>query len=517
MGTELMTFYREKVKKSWKIAFLSVMILGLLTHLYKFTNYLPDRDSLLNVYHDQNIVASGRWLLSLSCGISSYFDLPMVIGVLSLCYIALTMVVITELFHMENPVLIVLSSGILVTFPGVTETFLYEYTADGYMLAMLLSAVSVYLTRMRERISWKAYLAGGICLCMCCGIYQAYVSFALVLILCHYMQELLENRWEWKVYFRWAVKQLVMFAAAMAAYYAIWKVSMELQQMEANSYQGISEIGTNVLDTFLGGFAASVKAVAAFFVQWNFLKFGFTPYSVLNILFLVFCGGILVAAPIRAGLIRRKPQMALYCLSLLLIIPCSCIWAFVSRSVLYRPMMLMCFAVLYLFTLVLFERWAAHRWANLAALLLAVTAFNFSLMANISYHYLNKCYERTYAIGIQMMLDMEEMKDEYSFEKMAVVGDAWLEDTLVTYDRETQRQTPASGVDVISRYMYNDLMYDHFRITTFLTEFIGVDLETASWTEALALEKDPAVQEMPVWPAEGSLRVIGDTLVIKIH
>lgn len=517
MGSELLKFYRENVKKSWKIAFLSVMILGLLTHLYKFTNYLPDRDSLLNIYHDQNIVASGRWLLSLSCGISSYFDLPMVIGVLSLIYIALTMVVITELFHMENPVLIVLSGAVLVTFPGVTETFLYEYTADGYLLAMLLSSVAVYATRMRDQISWKAYLIGGACLCMCCGIYQAYVSFALLLILCHYMYELLEARHDWKTYFLWAVKQVIMTAAAMAAYYLIWKISMRMQHVQANDYQGISEIGTNVLTTFLKGFTSTIKTFLTFFVQWNVLKFGFTAYSALNILFLVFFGVIAVAAPIHAGLLKKKALLALYCLSLILVIPCSCIWFFISQGVLYRPMMLMCMAVLYIFALLLFEKWAAHRWANLAALLMAVIVFNFSLMANISYHYLNKCYEQTYAVGIRMMADIEELKEESPFSRIAVVGDSWLENTLVTYDKENQRQLPASGIGIISRYMYHDLMYEHLRITNFLTEFIGSDLEALPLSEVIALEQDPVVQEMPVWPQEGSMVIRDDLLILRIH
>lgn len=517
MGKELMALYRDKVKKSWKIAFLSVIIIGLLTHLYKFTNYLPDRDSLLNLYNDQNVVGSGRWFLAIACGIGSYFDLPMVNGILSVFYIALTMVILAELFHMENPVLIVLSGGILATFPGVTETFLYEYTADGYMLAMLLSAAAVYLTRMQDKIGWKAYLTGGICLCLSCAIYQTYVSFALILVLCHFMYELLENRWDWKQHLQWALKQVLLYAAAMAAYYIIWKVCLLVQHVGVNDYQGISDMGADFLSTFLVGFPAAIKAVAIFFVQWNVLKFGFTFYSVLNILFLVFCAGIFVTAVIRSGLLGRKPQLLLFCLSLLLLIPCCCIWAFVSKAIIYRPMMLLALAVLYIFALVLFERWAAPRWANMAAILMTVIVFHFGLMANICYFYLNQCYEQTYATGIRIMMDIEEMEEEYSFDRIAVVGDSWTQGTLVTFDQEKQKQTPASSIDVISRYMYNDLMYEHLRITTVLNHFLGVDLEAAPLREVLALEEDPQVAQMPLWPAQGSMTVREDTLIIKIH
>ena len=76
MGTELLTFYREKIKNTWKIAFYSAFFIGLLVHIYKFTNLLPNHDSLYNFYSSQNMVASGRWFLSIACSLGSYFDLP---------------------------------------------------------------------------------------------------------------------------------------------------------------------------------------------------------------------------------------------------------------------------------------------------------------------------------------------------------------------------------------------------------------------------------------------------------
>lgn len=517
MGKELVSFYKEKVKTTWKIAFFSVMIIGLLTHLYKFTNYLPDRDSLVNLYHDQNIVGSGRWFLSVACGLGSYFDLPMVNGVLSLFYIALTAVVLTELFHMENPVVIILSGGILAAFPGVTETFLYEYTADGYLLAMLLSAAAVWLTRMQDQIRWKAWVGSGICLCLCCGIYQSYVSFALVLILCHYLYELLENRWDRKTYLLWPLRQVLLLVVSMAAYYLIWKLCLKVQQVEVNDYQGISAMGTDFLGTFLNGFKMMLRIVVQFFVQWNVLKFGFTVYSVLNLLFLAAFAGILITAALRSGLLGRKWQLALFGLSLLLIAPCCCMWAFVSRDILYRPMMLLALAILYIFALMLFERWAPHGWANAAGALMTVIVLNFCLMANIGYYYLDQCYEKTYADGIHMMMDIEEMKETHSFTRIAVIGDGWLENKLQTYDPEKKQQTPASSIHIFSQYMYNDLLFDHDRVTAFLNHYLGVGLEPEDPLRRLQLAQDPLVRQMPCWPETGSMEVVEGTLVLKLY
>lgn len=109
MGTNILELYKKRCKYEWKVAFISTFLIGLLTHIYKFTNTLLNHDSLYSFYHDQNIVQSGRWFLSIACSISSYFDLPWVTGLLSVVFISLTTVVITEIFEIKNPVVIALS------------------------------------------------------------------------------------------------------------------------------------------------------------------------------------------------------------------------------------------------------------------------------------------------------------------------------------------------------------------------------------------------------------------------
>lgn len=516
MGNRLLQFSAE-IKKTWKTAFYSVVIIGLLVHLYKFTNYLPGRDSLSNMYSDQNVVGSGRWFLTIACGISSYFDLPMLIGVISIFYIAITMILLTELFHMENPVLIALSGGILVTFPGITETFLYEYTADGYMLAMLLAAAAVYATRIREKIGWKAWLSAGVCLCLSCAIYQSYIAFALILVLCHFMYELLENRHHTRTMVLWALKQIVLYAAAMAAYYAIWKLCLQIQGKAANDYQGIGDLGSDLVGTFIRGFPTSIKAVVLNFFHWNFLRYGLTPYSALNMVFLVFCGAIVIAAPIRAGVLKRKAHLGLYLVCWVLFIPCCCIWSFVSKAIVYRPMMLVGLALLYIFALVLFERWAKPLYADLAALLLAVIVFNFGLIANICYYYMNESYEQSYATAIRMMMDIDDMASEYEFDAIGIVGDRRYDEKLQTYDDENQRQTPAAGIDVIGRHMYRNMLFDHLSITPFLEHFLGMELEILPGWQIHEFSRTQQFREMEVWPAEGSMLVEDNVLYIKIH
>ncbi len=60
MGDFLIDFYKNKIKREYKIAFFFTFAAVILIHIYKFTNNLPNHDSLYNVYTDQNVLGSGR-------------------------------------------------------------------------------------------------------------------------------------------------------------------------------------------------------------------------------------------------------------------------------------------------------------------------------------------------------------------------------------------------------------------------------------------------------------------------
>ena len=83
MGTEILNLFHKRIKKEYKLAFAATFLMALLIHFYKFVNTLPNHDSMYSFYSEQNVLGSGRWALSLACGISSYYDLPWVIGLIS--------------------------------------------------------------------------------------------------------------------------------------------------------------------------------------------------------------------------------------------------------------------------------------------------------------------------------------------------------------------------------------------------------------------------------------------------
>lgn len=151
---------RTKIKNTWKIAFLSAFVLGILIHLPVMLSDIPNHDGLSSMYFDQNMITSGRWFLSVACGFSSYFTIPWIIGLIGLLWLALTAVALTELLELADPLVIMAVSGLLVSFPALASTFAYVFTMDGYMMALFLAILAVLFTKKQK----KGWLAGAVCL-----------------------------------------------------------------------------------------------------------------------------------------------------------------------------------------------------------------------------------------------------------------------------------------------------------------------------------------------------------------
>ncbi len=536
MGTEILSFYQNRIKKTWKLAFFSAFFLGLLVHAYKFCNVLLNSDAMYNFYSSQNMVTSGRWFLSIACGLSSYFDLPWVNGILSLCFMGLTAAMIAEVFRMENPVLIVLCSGMLVSFPSITATMAYEFTADGYMLAMALAATSVCLTRIEQidKAHWKQLLLSSVCICLACGIYQAYVSFAFIFAVCYFMYELLEYRFENRQYWKWIGAQILIYIFALAAYYLIWKLCLHFQGAVASSYQGMDQMRLVGVRELAGVIIKIGKDFLSFFLQWNIFKFGITLYSFLNILFLIFFAGVLLAAIWKSGMLKRKVHL------LLLLLCCAALpiggymWLFVSPEVYYHGVMLQSMSLLYILMAVLVERWLSKRLKTMALILLVAIEFNNFISANLYYRYMGLCFEKTQAVATEVSTRIH-LLDDGTVKYVAFYGglDEWEEEFFFANDGLRRiggcrllHRTIFSPMFLsqytdfdLSYYRNHDLEYPIVTIDREMNIPAPVDWEfrfpLLGTDQKAALAQTQEVKSMPVWPAAGCVRVVGDTVVVK--
>lgn len=418
----------------------------------------------------------------------------------------------------------------------------FEFTADGYMMAMLMAAVSVAITRIHVLETSKhkllRFAGAALLLCLVCAVYQAYVSFALFLLLCYAITELLRDRCTVKDFLKWTVMQVLTYVVGLLAYYVTWKLCMHIQGYEATTFRGIDTVGTISVTNIKVGIYTSVVTAIDFFTDGIFEN-GLTPYACLNSLFVLasVCGGITAIA--KSGVYKKRTPFLLIVLCLILLPFVACIWSFVSVDAFYSVRMLQSFSILYILMLDVFVHWIDPRKGDLFAALLALSIFTNGVSANVFYKGMNDCFERSSAAMTELSTRIH-MLDDGSIRYIAVVGSTSEYPPYAAYLQEQYRylgildppefsvvrnrsRIPvflATFADFsLSYYAENGLEYPVLNFES--TEIPAphdwcVRFPLVTVSQRKDLEEMQEVQNMSNWPAADSVKAIGDVIVVKI-
>ena len=116
-----------KISSRFKTAFISVIIFGLIAHMYMFTNKLPNFDDLIGINNFGVTFKNGRWFLWM-VGAAAYhldlvFSLPWINGIITLFLLGVSAGILADLIGMKSRIANVFVGAAIVVFPSWTSTF----------------------------------------------------------------------------------------------------------------------------------------------------------------------------------------------------------------------------------------------------------------------------------------------------------------------------------------------------------------------------------------------------------
>lgn len=510
--SEILAYLKQNIKKEWKIAFTTVLILGLCIHMPMMMRDIPNHDGLDSMHFDQNMITSGRWFLSLACGISSYYTLPWLIGLLSILYLGLAAAALTEFLDLKSAGAIVAVSGLLVSFPTLASTFAYVFTMDGYMLAVFLAILSVLLTKKYKR----GFVAGGICLAFSMGIYQSYLAFAVLLSIFGILMIATEQGAVKEKILR-SLKYLYMGILGAGSYYVILQVLLKIQGKELASYQGISGMGTVESAGIVGTIKKMYTDFFAFTLDGNVLMNNVFSIGAMVVL------AVLLAGVVVACVLKKKWWKSpwLYILLGLLAVGlpiASNMILFISPNVTYHALMRyqwVLFPILFVaFVEKVCREWfdagnAKVAWSNCLMVLAAgILIWNYAVTDNIAYSNLQKKYEKTYAYCVRLLDRIEQTEGYYQGMPIAmvgVVGDEVYPMTDITQD------VTANLIGMNGDY----LLYTGQNYKLFMEHYLGAHLNILP-PEAMAdMYYDERYVQMNSFPAADSIQIMDGVMYIK--
>lgn len=502
--TEIWNCIQKRCKKEWKLAFFSTFLMGILIHMPVMLRDIPNHDGLASMYFDQNMITSGRWFLTVACGISSYYTLPWLIGLLSMLYLGIASALLTEYLEVRRGWAIILIGGLLAVFPALASTFAYVFTMDGYMLAVLLSILAVLLTK---KYRW-GFLPGALCLACSLGTYQSYLPFAVLLSLYGvYMTAASEGTVGEKI--KKVLRYVWMGGIGVAAYYVILRILLLIQGKELASYQGISGMGSAPQAGLGGTVLHMYRDFAAFTLKGNVFMNNFFSWGAMILL------GVGCAAVLLRLCLQKKWWKSIWFFAIIAVTAAGLPLAMnlilvISPDVTYHLLMRYHWVLLPICMVAAVSRhsekipWAS--WLGLACGL--VLLFNYGVTDQIAYSNLQKKYEKTYAYCVRLLDRIEQTPGYYQgipIAMIGVVGDRSYPATDITQD-------VTAGMIGIGG---DSLLYTGANYQAFIRHYLGATLNILPPEAMEDMYYNQAYRDMDSFPAPDSIRIIDGVLYIK--
>lgn len=494
----------------WKVCFFASVIAGLLAHLYKITSWLPNWDSLVFRYDSQNMIGLGRWFLPVVCSLSSFYDLPLLNGVLAIFFHAAGALMICRILNIQKKIPAALIGALIVTFPTVTSVMMYNYVADGYAFAFFLSVLSAYLMTKEK----PKYLLSVLLIALSTGIYQAYITVTVMLVLLSLLDGLLFKGISFGDTLKKTLCIFLSGVLGMALYGVILKIILAVFSFELLEYQGINDAVS-----FSGiNLAGSLYRVKETFTSCFFdLSEGVNIFVCLNIFILFFTLIYYIRHIISEKLYKKPGKLCLILLFGIFLILGAGALSFINAEIDYHNLMLMGYAVFYIFFIIIYERGNEKTDAHLSAKrwLVLITAFiliaNQIVIANVSYHKAQMAYEKSYGVLLRIADRIEMTEGSENCEKILVIG------ALSGSEAYSVNLTPdITGITDGYILRADDETVGQSVLTSALNDYCGKNYSFVSGGEKREFLGREEVKAMDIWPHQGSVSVIDDTLIIKL-
>ena len=482
----------------WKVCFLAAVLIGMLAHLYKITNWLPNWDSLVFRYHSQNMIALGRWFLPVVCSFSSFYDLPFLNGITAIIFHALGAVCILRIFNIKKKITAGLIGGIVVSVPTVTSVMMYNYVADGYSIAFFISVLAAYYMTKEK----PAYLLSAVFVALSAGIYQAYITVTITLVLLKLIDETVYKNTASGVILKKTLHILLWGIIGGVLYILILKGVQSIFSIELMEYQGVSSaMSLSDIDLLSSLYVIKETFVKCFFDLSN----GVNVYVALNVIVFAFSLIYYIKS------VEKKKLAMLILLYALLVFGAGAL-AFINPEVDYHNLMRMGYMAFYLLFVIIYERGpenAKKCWAVLFITIVIIA--NQIAISNVSYHKAQLAYEKSYGALIRIADRIEQTEGTENCDKILVLG------ALENSEEYSVNLTPdITGTTDGFIIRADDETVKQSVLTASLNDYCDKSYKFLSGEEKKALAQREEVKAMEKWPQKGCVLVIDNVIIIKL-
>ncbi len=494
-----------------KLAFLTTMILGLVTHFYLYTHNVLSPDAVADgTFHISGEweISLGRWLLPIVDSIRGGIVSEILIIFISLILLSISSVFLIKLFKIKNKILMFLVSAIIATAPQFAESFMYIYCGDGYCLAMLASILAVYFMRKENKVSNN--ILSIIMIIVTCACYQSYLGVTVGLSIILLILDILnkeDNKETLKKGIRYAIIEII----GIILYYLITKIVLKVQGLTLATYSGADSIGMlNTIKNLPRKIIETYKSIIIYFFTDKMIYNHYWKRDILNvILFLVSMISFIIII-IKNKIYKDKIKLVLL-MFLIFITPIGLsIMTLIATERSVNIIMAASFLLVNIVFLKLYEYLDDNNVENtLKYFIVCITAilcFTFMFSNNASYICREETFRNYYTNSLSILTRAQSLEGYHSDMKFMFNNIIKHEASLIKCSNgflSNSNETWESYDGILSN-------------VNFYKRYFGMDLTMCSREEYKDIIETEEFKNMSVFPDDNSIKIINNIVVVKL-
>ena len=531
---------RRAIVRKYRETFLTALFAGFAAYGFLMTNMLNNQDNIANTPGGYGAgTASGRWFLEILAefmrDVWGTNTLPLFNGLLSVALVALSACLTVSVLEIRGRSFMILTGLLFVTFPSFAMTMLFMFTVGYYAFSLLLTLVGVYATKNIRGV-WGV-LAGAVCVTLSLGIYQAYLPIAAALFLLILIRRgFSENPPSAVQFVLEGLRFLAVLILGLALYMVVLRLLLQTGGEALNSYQSIDQMGSVKFSELP---AMIAMAFEKFFALPARREYAINDMPVMRFTFLyamVLSAALFVWLEWRKGAELGVKLLNAVCLILFPVgafsIVIMCYHSSIFGRMVYGAM------TVFFVPMVLLERLPADTAAenasrkdkkdksgtnsgnaiagrvlrNVAAAalsgLLLLTSIGYIWESNENYMVLYQTNRQTENYAASMATRIRMTPGYRQDLTLAFIGE---DITDTTFSNEVYRRSAYHYGGYTDNSNYKKAL------KSYMWNYLGYHQPEASAAEIDEIAATETARNMPCYPDDGSIRVIGDCIVVKLE
>ncbi len=490
---------------------------GGVIYFAKIATALPNPDAIGIVFKDgcDWEISLGRYMIGVLQKFRAYTVNSAFISLVCMAVLAFICIFVLKIFDIKLLGWKLIVGALIIISPTVGSTLTYYYCSDFYMLSYLLAVLAVWFMVGEGK---GRFFAASICLMFSAAIYQAYISLAILMCFIFLMKMLLDPKQDGKKIIKKAARCFVSGIVGVGLYLISNKLVQGLCKIDAEKGRGFSEMGMIHLDSIFEQIGQCYSSFKQYYFEDTMINNSYYLRREINIFFFILLGCLILGVLLRFQIVfARKLIFIIMCLLYPVICLNICILApktsiFDTTGVLMVPTM----NYIYVLAVILFQLLDIRKFyakiCEVGVLLALVSVFIMLLQLELGgqvYMYHNMV--TTYNVARQM----EEKASQYGYraKKLLVVGSMESGNYTESYPKlaESQQWVSAGHKTIWKDFGGAQACWHNF-IYQYLGRYYGI-CTREQYDEIIEMSE---YLDMSIFPHEGSVILINDTVVIKL-